>query len=158
MLELFNGTGIISDDIEFFKQYIGAKYKSDKLIVTKTKEKVYIVHENEDCEGNYSYQGHIYVLSSAGIVGLLNYTAIKDPSILLIKDIQFKDPKYYGIGIGSAIMKQIQEFAIKERIKLIKGELSSYDIENNRDRLMNFYSKHDFNVDFYHKEVKKIIG
>lgn len=158
MLKLFNGTGIISDDIELFKQYIGVKYKSDKLIVTKTKEVVYIVHENDDCEDSHSYQGHIYVLSCDGIVGLLTYTTIKELSILLIKDMQFKDPKYYGIGIGSSIMKQLQEFAIQEKIKLIKGKLSTYDIENNRDRLMNFYSKHDFNVDLYHKEVKKIVG
>ena len=50
-----------------------------------------------------------------------------------------------------------QEYAIENKIGLIKGNLETYDIENNKERLMNFYAKHDFNIDFYHKEFKKII-
>ena len=35
MLDLFIGTGILMDDIELFKDYLGFKYKSNKLLVTK---------------------------------------------------------------------------------------------------------------------------
>jgi hypothetical protein len=157
MLDLFIGTGILIDDIELFKTYLSLKYKSNKLIVTKTKEKMYLVHENND-EGDMSnYSGRIYVLSTSGIIGLLTYEFIKIPGVILIKDIHYKEPNYYGIGIGSGIINYLQNYAIERKIGLIKGNLETYDIENNRERLMNFYSKHDYNVDFYHREFKKII-
>jgi GNAT superfamily N-acetyltransferase len=161
MIELFKSSGDIFSDIEVFIEYLGDKYKSNKIITTKKREKMYIVHENdnkiEDDNKKMNYYGHIYVLSSDGIIGMLKYEAIKNPNILMIKDIQYKDPDYYGIGIGTAIFKLLQEFALEEEIILIKGTLETYDIDHNRERLMNFYSKHDFNIDFYHKEVKKII-
>ena len=158
MLDLFIGTGILIDDIELFKDYLGLKYKSNKLIVTKTKEKMYLVHENNDECDMSNYSGRIYVLCTTGIIGLLTYEFVKMPGIILIKDIQYKEPDYYGIGIGSGIINFLQKYAIEKKIKLIKGNLETYDIENNRERLMNFYSKHDFNIDFYHREFKKIMA
>jgi GNAT superfamily N-acetyltransferase len=158
MLDLFIGTGILIDDIELFKDYLGLKYKSNRLIITKTKEKMYLVHENNyECDMS-NYSGRIYVLSASGIIGLLTYESIKIPGVILIKGIQYKEPDYYGIGIGSGIINYLQQYAIEKKIGLIKGNLETYDIENNRERLMNFYSKHDFNIDFYHREVKKIMA
>lgn len=157
MIDLFKGTGNIAEDIEVFKEYLNYNYKSHKLIITKQKEKMYLVHENGNAQDLFNYDGRIYVLSSKGIIGLLEYEAIKNPYVLTIKDIQFKEPEYYGIGIGTNIIKYLEEYAFEENIILIKGILEQYDIEHYREKLMNFYSKHDFNVDFYHREVKKII-
>jgi hypothetical protein len=157
MLGLFIGTGILIDDIELFKNYLDLKYKSNKLIVTKTRERMYLVHENNDEPDTSSFDGRIYVLSTSGIIGLLTYELIKMPRVILIKDIQYKEPDYYGIGIGSGIINFLQNYAKEKKIGLIKGTLDTYDIENNRERLMNFYSKHDFNIDFYHREFKKIM-
>jgi GNAT superfamily N-acetyltransferase len=157
MIDLFNSTGRISEDIELFKTYLDSNYKSDKLIITKNREKMYLVHENGNLKDASNYNGRIYVLSDKGIIGLLEYEAIKSPYIITIKNIQFKEPDYYGKGIGTSIIKYLQEYALKEKIVLIKGILEQYDIDHYRETLMNFYSKHDFNVDFYHKEVKKII-
>lgn len=158
MIELFKGSGDLYKDIDGFIEYLGNTYKSKLLVTTKTKEKMYIVHDNNNDVSKNHFSGHFFVLYSGGIIGMLEYEAIKNPNILTITDIQFKDPDYYGIGIGSAIFKFLQDFAQEERIILIKGALEQYDIDHNRERLMNFYSKQDFNIDFYHKEVKKIIA
>lgn len=157
MIELFRSSGDIFQDIDGFIKYLGLKYKSNKLVTTKNRQKIYLVHENDNDVSNNNYSGHFYVLSTDGIIGMLEYEAMKNPNILTIIDIQYKDPDYYGIGVGSAIFKFLQEYAIEENIILIKGALEQYDIDHNRERLMNFYSKHDFNIDFYHREVKKII-
>lgn len=156
MVELFSGTGNLSEDIEVFKQYLDYKYKSNKLIVNKKREKMYLVHENSNEEDVSNYSGRLYVLSIKGIIGLLEYEAIKTPYVITIKSIQFKDPDYYGIGLGSALLKYLQEYASEENVTLIKGVLEAYDVEHYREKLKNFYSKHDFNIDFYHMEVKKI--
>lgn len=158
MIDLFKGTGNLLEDIELFKEYLDYQYKSSKLIFSKNREQMYLIHENDNKSDILSYSGRIYVLSVKGIIGLLEYDAIKNLCMITIKDIQFKLPEYYGIGIGSGLIKFLQEYAIKENVILIKGNLEPYDIEYNRERLMNFYAKHDFNVDFYHREVKKIIS
>lgn len=158
MIDLFKGTGNICEDIVALKEYLNYKYKSNKLIETKNKEKIYLVHENDNSEDKANYRGQIYVLSNSGIIGLLVYEAIRNPHVITIKNIHFSHPDYYGIGIGTGLIKYLQEYAITEEVKLIKGILDQYDIDHYRDTLMNFYAKHDFNIDFYHREVKKIIS
>lgn len=103
----------------------------------------------------------IYVSENKDVIGKMQ--CVMENSSILIGDIIFNNSRYYNRGYGSKMMDVLQQFAIDNNIKEIKGNLSVVDLDH-RDRLHHFYEKHGFTItiydsykDLYYGKVEKII-
>lgn len=144
------------DNLKYYlekKKYdLQAHFESEKLVKDKRGEDLYLINFL-DKQNNFSYEhtGDIYVVSEFGDEGKLFYSIkhdifdSKNEDYIEIVDIL---PERYNIGIGTEVLKYLEEIAIKYNVKHIVGELSPVDFDH-KDRLLHFYKKNGYEINGY---------
>ena len=88
---------------------------------------------------------------------------IEDDNRIMIGDIQHVGSNNYNMGLGSAMMEKLIEYANNNGYIELYGNLSIVDL-NHKNRLHHFYNKFDFEIieypevkDMYYGEIRRKI-
>lgn len=129
--------------LQTYKEEKNESYHTAKLVKTKRGVPVYLVHCILSEDGQI-YGGFIFVLTTKGFDGCLNYEALRgNGQSIHIGDINHK---MLNQGIGSHLLKYLDEIAIENGIKKITGWLSPLDLKSNREKLLHFYGKNGYQI------------
>lgn len=132
--------------LKSFMKIEGEEYQGAKLITTSKGNLVYLAHI-AFLKGSKIENGFIYIITGGRSyrTDRLNYviSLCREQPYLLIGDIQYDR---INEGIGTELLKYIEEIARSQEVKIIKGWLSDIDLQDHRDRLLHFYSKNGFDI------------
>lgn len=126
-----------------FRSLNNKTYQTEKLVKTKRGRPVYLVHciapEDDPFNG-----GFIYVLTTKGFEGCLNYILFKS-SEERIKIVNLNHKKQ-NQGLGSQMLNYLDELAAIYGINMIFAPLSPIDLRSHGDRLMHFFEKNGYRI------------
>ncbi len=132
--------------LEVFKTIHRGEYKTARLMTTKKGDSIYLVH-TANTRGNQIYSGHIFLITGKKPKGInrLQYTVSRkgEEPYLLIGEMDYERVNQ---GIGSELIRFLEDIARQQGIITIKGLLSDYELKSHRERLMFFCAKHGFDV------------
>lgn len=138
-----------------FKTQNNQTYHTEKLVKTRRGKPVYLVHcfsaEDDQCEG-----GFIYVLTTKGFDGCLNYIDLKEnEQRIRIVDLNHKK---HNKGIGSQLLKYLEEIIANNGVSMIIAPLSPIVLKSHGDRLMHFFEKNGYRLTVEKDPILKIKG
>jgi len=133
----------LNERLEEFKKKNGEVNQTNKLAKTKNGSPIYLVH-SPLLEDGQIYAGCIYVLTTKGFDKSLNYMVVKDEhNYLKIGDITHE---MLNQGIGTELLRYLEEIAGESGINKITAWLSPKDIDTHRERLFYFYKKNGYQI------------
>jgi hypothetical protein len=112
-------------------------YQGEKLIRLNNGKRFCLVHSQEDT------LGIIYVVSNKGFSGRLIYIINSADQSIKIGNILFKP---INTGIGTELLKYLDEIAIDGNYKYMTGWISPVDFDH-LDKLFHFYKKNGFKIE-----------
>lgn len=145
----------LKENLIAFKEEQNESYQTEKLIKTTRGVPVYLVHCTSSEDGQL-YGGFIYVLTTKGFNGCLNYTVLnRNDQSIHVSDISHK---IYNQNIGSQLLMFLDEIAMNNNIKKITACISPIDINTHKERLLHFYMKNGYQIADGKDPVWKIQG
>lgn len=142
----YEKSGNLKLDLECFKLYLKNNFKSAKFAVSKYGDDLCLIHVHNN-EMECTYHGKIYIMTIKGILGALSYECFKMRNKVVIHNFETSwTRENINRGIGTEVLKYMDEIAFEAKWKEIDGFLCESDLKMLGSMLYHFYKKNGFEI------------